>query len=158
MGDVDFGLIAPDEEVDDGWTPVTRKTARTHSPRPVSPVDNNKSVFGTIRGTPTSESTINQVEADMSSEQLMRMAERHCFYADRAVAAAQRKISSALPDRGAVNKPTFSLSPVSPAVPSGEGASRRKEKGVDPRNFGVVPSLIDFTEDDLRRNVKRWQI
>ncbi|KAJ7353162.1 hypothetical protein DFH08DRAFT_987264 [Mycena albidolilacea] len=147
-GDVDFGLITPDEEVDDGWTPITRKTARTHSPRPVSPVDNNKSVVGTICSTPTSESTINQAEANMSGEELMRLAECHRFYADRAVAAAQRKMSSTPPDRSAVNKPTFPSSPVSPAVPSGEGASRRKEKGIDPRNFGAVPSLIDFTEDD----------
>jgi hypothetical protein len=38
---------------------------------------------------------------------------------------------------------------VSPAVPSGEGSSRRKEKGIDPRNFGAVPSLIDFMVDDF---------
>jgi hypothetical protein len=144
---VDFGPIAPDEEIDDGWMPVTHRTARTHSPRPVSPVD-NKSTFDTIRGTPTSELTLNQAEANISSEQLIRMAEHHRFYADRAVAAAQRKASSAPPDERVV-KPTFPGFPVSPAIPSGEGPSKDKGKGLDPRNLGAVPSLIDFTEDDL---------
>ncbi|KAJ7833412.1 hypothetical protein B0H14DRAFT_3462692 [Mycena olivaceomarginata] len=118
-------LIAPDEEIDEGWTPVTRRTARTHSPRP---------------------STLNQAEANMSSEELMRMAECHRFYVDRAIAAARCKASSGPPEKV---KPTFLGSPVSPAVPSGEGSSENKGKGLDPRNFGAVPSLIDFTEDDL---------
>ncbi|KAJ7804743.1 hypothetical protein B0H14DRAFT_3485952 [Mycena olivaceomarginata] len=129
-GDVDFGLIAPDEEIDEGWTSITRRTARTHSLRPVSPVEDSNSALGTIRDTPTSESTLNQVEANMS----------------KPLAAARRKASSGPPEKV---KPTFKGSPVSPAVPSGEGSSKTKGKGLDPRNFGAVPSLIDFTEDDL---------
>jgi hypothetical protein len=43
----------------------------------------------------------------------------------------------------------FELSPVSIAVPTGEDPSKEKRKGVDPRNFGMVPSLLDFTEDDF---------
>jgi hypothetical protein len=43
----------------------------------------------------------------------------------------------------------FKESPVSPAVPTGGGSSKDKGKGVDPRNFGAIPSLIDFTEDEL---------
>jgi hypothetical protein len=102
--------------------------------------------MGTIRDTPTSESTLNQTEANMSSEELMRMAECHRFYADRAIAAARHKASSRPPEKV---KPTFKGSPVSPAVPSGEGSSKNKGKGLDLCNFGTVPSLIDFTEDDL---------
>src|SRR6201996_4306987 len=38
---------------------------------------------------------------------------------------------------------------VSPAIPAGEGPSRNKGKGPDPRNWGAVDSLIDFSENDL---------
>jgi hypothetical protein len=97
-----------------GWTPVTRRITCTHSLQPVSPVENSSSAIGTICDTLTSESTLNQAEADISSEELLRMAECHCFYADRAIAAAKCKASSTLPEKNVVNKSTFKgvLSPL----------------------------------------------
>jgi hypothetical protein len=40
------------------------------------------------RATPVSELTINQAEANMSMDDLLRMAEHHRFYAERAYTAA----------------------------------------------------------------------
>ncbi|KAJ7067775.1 hypothetical protein B0H15DRAFT_958145 [Mycena belliarum] len=147
-GDVDFGATHPDEDVASGWIPVTRDNARTHSPRSVSPVE-NKIVSPAHRSTPVSESTINQAEANMSRDELLRLAERYRFYAEQAIASAQRKTDGATAPESAAGKPQPTLSPVSPIVPTGEGSSKDKGKGVNPGNFGAVPSLIDFTEDEL---------
>src|SRR6201996_4410033 len=38
---------------------------------------------------------------------------------------------------------------VSPAIPAGEGPSRNKGKGPDPRNWGAMDSLIDFSEKEF---------
>jgi hypothetical protein len=85
----------------------------------------------------------------MSSEDLVRLAEHHRFYAERALAAARRKTDGTPALKSVVSKPRVANPPVSPAVPTGEGSSKDRGKGVDPRNFGAVPSLIDFTEEDL---------
>ncbi|KAJ7328412.1 hypothetical protein DFH08DRAFT_940627 [Mycena albidolilacea] len=85
--DVDFGLIASDEEINEGWTPVTRRMA--------------------CQG---------QYEQGGLSE-LMRMAEHHHFYADKAIAVAWRKASSTSLDKSMV-KPTFRGFSMSPAVPT----------------------------------------
>ncbi|KAJ7260475.1 hypothetical protein B0H12DRAFT_1069709 [Mycena haematopus] len=90
--DVDFNLPDPDEDAGGDWIAADRRTSRTHSPRPAS-LTNVVPVASRV--TPLSESTINQAEAEMSVLDLLRMAERHRFYAERAYAAARLRGQSA---------------------------------------------------------------
>jgi hypothetical protein len=81
-------------------------------------------------GTPVSESTINQAEANLSSEDLLRLAERHRPYAEWAFAAARRKTVGISPLKNASNPLIgfpFVFPLVHPAVPTGEDSRRARE-------------------------------
>ncbi|KAJ7711857.1 hypothetical protein B0H14DRAFT_2645580 [Mycena olivaceomarginata] len=46
--------------------------------------------------------------------------------------------------------PHMDTAPLSPAVPSGEGTSRSKGKGPDPRNWGGLDFSDEFSESELK--------
>ncbi|KAJ7785167.1 hypothetical protein DFH07DRAFT_763773 [Mycena maculata] len=96
-GDVDFGVPgvapAPVQNTEDGdWTPVTRKTSRTHRERSGSnrsrhTHNNNASDSDASE----SESTVEQATREMSREELATLARRHSVYAAQLRAEMERK-------------------------------------------------------------------
>jgi hypothetical protein len=86
--DVDFGLLDPDVEPDNSqWTPVTRRTARSHRERSSSPSHSNY-VSSNSRMN-ESPSTVSHATREMSEEQLLAVAHRYKSLAWDAYAAAR---------------------------------------------------------------------
>ncbi|KAJ7711542.1 hypothetical protein B0H16DRAFT_1900564 [Mycena metata] len=165
---VDWGVLgdlpAPRGDANDGgWTPVTRKTARSH------------------RESSESESTIARATREMSHEDREALARRHEAYAaqlrgvsaqatssdskesewsnveksslkidhqdSNGSSAEPRNTASTVPRRATVEEVTDEEDPE--FSPPHAGPSRDKGKGTDPRNWGDVESLVDFSENDL---------
>ncbi|KAF7371768.1 CCHC-type domain-containing protein [Mycena venus] len=174
QNDVDFEGSDLHEGSDlGGWTPVTRSTARTHRER-TSSVGSNHTRVSTAsnRENEKSMSTVERAEQNLSSVELDQLARRYQRMAETARAAEtgyrvlkDQGNSPVIPgpndrrvefhpvdqsDNGADGSASDMLITVSPAIPSGEGPSREKGKGFDPRNWGDVSLLENFSLDDLK--------
>ncbi|KAJ7321114.1 hypothetical protein DFH08DRAFT_942061 [Mycena albidolilacea] len=105
-----------------------------------------------------SVSTVSKATQDMSCEELVSLARRYESMAREAMAEVNWKPSVPLdaePDSGledGTHTPEFSLS--SPALPAGEGSSR---KGPDPRSWGAAGFSADFSEHDLEAQRKGFK-
>jgi hypothetical protein len=169
-----------------GWTPVDRKTARSHRERSGSASSNHTNNSATSKEDNKSVSTVAHATAEMSPEELMVLARRYQAMADQTNAKlrelSQGRVENSpeatapivpvnvpaaphSPDVqeiaespranvmafGSVNNGFYvkPVVPTTPAVPAGEGPSKPTGKGVDPRNWGNVSFLGDFTEKDF---------
>ncbi|KAJ7718047.1 hypothetical protein B0H16DRAFT_1797887 [Mycena metata] len=100
-----------------------------------------------------SVSTVSKATQDMSREELVSLAHRYESMARDVMAEANRKLSvpfateasSGLEDETQMH----AFSPSSPVIPAGEGPSRNKGKGPDPRNWGAADFSVDFSERDI---------
>ncbi|KAJ7927783.1 hypothetical protein B0H13DRAFT_1861034 [Mycena leptocephala] len=97
-GDADFGTSGPNvERGDGGWTPVSRKTARSHRERSASGGSNHTANRIPLPTSPTlilsSPSTVERATAEMSREQLLVIAQRYQSMADNARPAATIRLS-----------------------------------------------------------------
>ncbi|KAJ7892339.1 hypothetical protein B0H14DRAFT_3428095 [Mycena olivaceomarginata] len=100
---------------------------------------------------------------EMSEEQLIAVARRYESLALEARAAA-RQPEQKIPHESLIDLdghpeivvsatapvPHMDTVPLSPAVPSGEGTSRSKGKGSDPRNWGGLDFSDEFSESELK--------
>ncbi|KAF8142383.1 hypothetical protein K438DRAFT_1995073 [Mycena galopus ATCC 62051] len=97
-GDADFGTSGPEvERGDGGWTPVSRKTARSHRARSASGGSNHTANKFPLPPSPTellsSPSTLEHAAGEMSREQLLVIAQRYQNMADNARPAAAIRLS-----------------------------------------------------------------
>ncbi|KAJ7797556.1 hypothetical protein B0H14DRAFT_3493613 [Mycena olivaceomarginata] len=172
--DVDFGLLDPDVESQHGqWTLVTRKTACSHRERSSSPT--NYVLSNSRINESGVTSTVSLATREMSEEQLIAVARRYESLALEARAAARQRsvqpeqkiphrVSSTVPHESLIDldghpkivvsatapAPHMDTASLSPAVPSGEGTSRSKGKGPDPRNWGGLDFSDEFSESELK--------
>ncbi|KAJ7075027.1 hypothetical protein B0H15DRAFT_806475 [Mycena belliarum] len=99
-----------------------------------------------------SVSTVSKAVQDMSREELVSLARRYESMARDAMAEANRKLSApsdAEPYSGLEDDTHRHEFISSSAIPSGEGPSRNKGKGPDPRNWGDAGFSADFSEQDI---------
>ncbi|KAJ7834448.1 hypothetical protein B0H14DRAFT_3709367 [Mycena olivaceomarginata] len=166
--EVDFD--APDSDVNAGhpWTPVSRKTARSHRERSTSPTNGSLNSQKNASGV---TSTVELATREMSEAELIAMARRfEALARDARAAARQRSVLSdnKVPDQENLPSPKTLIDldteisvvpeikpqvddiPVSPVIPSGEGTSRPKDKGVDPRNWGNLDFAKEFSDTELQ--------
>ncbi|KAJ7709101.1 hypothetical protein B0H14DRAFT_3525344 [Mycena olivaceomarginata] len=158
----DFGLLDPDVESQHGqWTPVTRKTARSHRERSSSPTNYVSSNSHINESGVTS--TVSLATREMSEEQLIAVARRYESLALESPCCGEATslidldghpeivVSATAP------APHMDTAPLSPAVPSGEGTSRSKGKGPDPRNWGGLDFSDEFSESELKAQKEALQ-
>ncbi|KAJ7432702.1 hypothetical protein B0H11DRAFT_2378899 [Mycena galericulata] len=198
-GPVDWGVLgdlpAPPIETENtgGWTPVTRKTSRSHRERSRS--NQNRYTHNSFSGLnsdneSTSESTVVQATRELSHEDREALARRyeafaaqlravsgHSIVPESPVASNQSDVEDSISfegikgnaheDSGSEDEPETHATPVvkhetrratveevedegdfvsSPPV---VGPSRNKGKGADPRNWGAITSLDEFSEAEL---------
>ncbi|KAJ7894607.1 hypothetical protein B0H14DRAFT_3426642 [Mycena olivaceomarginata] len=111
----------------------------------------------------------------MSRDDLISLARRYQAMAGHAIAAANRRSvehelnkfehgfnksrhsSKVNPSVIVDNNSVEDLVRLSPAIPTGEGPSRKMGKGPDPRNWGGLDFLDDFSEKDLEAQRGRAQ-
>ncbi|KAK7030089.1 hypothetical protein R3P38DRAFT_3514146 [Favolaschia claudopus] len=189
------GPSVVEDDVGRGWTPVTRRTSRTHREDSQSvrseEHDSNASVPTSVEDKTVTASTVAQATEEMSQPQLVALARRHEAFAAqlRAKAIHMESVPPSTPrsdhhgvspfNNGAVSVPVNSPKPESVEVPkvSGNeethgthrvtveevddedmpssfippaGPSHNKGKGPDPRNWGDISSLNNFSEHDLQ--------
>ncbi|KAJ7192771.1 hypothetical protein C8J57DRAFT_1265102 [Mycena rebaudengoi] len=184
-----FGAIgdapAPIENVDDGgWTPVTRKTSRSHRERSNSSRGNYTHNYASDSDASDSESTYARATNEMSNEDLATLARRHEAYATQ---LREQMARNTVPKYNSDVKGNYrgftpedvgseveSEQPPSPLqratieeVDSKEdlisfqnpvaGTTRDKGKGVDPGNWGDVSALQNFSESDLKAQQEMLQ-
>ncbi|KAJ7912011.1 hypothetical protein B0H13DRAFT_2327748 [Mycena leptocephala] len=99
---------------------------------------------------------------DMSHDELVSLARRYESMARNAMAEANRKLSVPFDTElglngAAAESNSREFPPLSPAIPADEGPSRNKGKGPDPRNWGAIGSLIDFSEEELEAQHEAFQ-
>ncbi|KAJ7631827.1 hypothetical protein B0H17DRAFT_1282872 [Mycena rosella] len=162
----DEGGIAsgPDEGADDGgWTPVTRRTARTHSPRSNSPLHNN-----IVSNTPNanitvstddiaSDSTVARATQEMSSEDLVAIAERYEALAAAARVDLARKTREQTNKSGETAGETGGNSYLFGSVkfdtgPRGKEYSREDQGGSSDRQPNSPPPKVSFSKDEGTEN------
>ncbi|KAJ7482141.1 hypothetical protein B0H11DRAFT_2280205 [Mycena galericulata] len=164
--EVDSNVQGPDEGPGEApWTEVTRKTAHSHRERSTSTTSNVSS--NSINNAKKSLSPISRATQDMSNNELIQIARRYQSLANEALAAVGQGTGGDLresvnagpkaPLNDAVPSNQWSRgspvmmgkSPVSPAIPSGEGTSGNKGKGVHPGNWGAADFSEQFSEEEF---------
>ncbi|KAJ7825150.1 hypothetical protein B0H14DRAFT_2596804 [Mycena olivaceomarginata] len=166
--EVDFD--APDSDVNAGhpWTPVSRKTVRSHRERSTSPTNG---LLNSQKNASGVTSTVELAIREMSEAELIAMARRFEALAhDARAAARQRSVLSdnRVPDQENLPSPKTLIDldteisvvpeikpqvddiPVSPVIPSGEGTSRLKGKGADPHNWGNLDFAKEISDTELQ--------
>ncbi|KAK6987968.1 hypothetical protein R3P38DRAFT_3445810 [Favolaschia claudopus] len=143
-------LVDVDDNDGRGWTPVTRKTSRTHR-------EDNESVRSESANDDTTpsekaantESTVAQATADMSNDELISLARRHEAFAAQLRAKVEHMESAPPSDAGSDHhgKPTSkdgaaSVPAHSLKAPTDEAIEKR-----DPTHRATVEEVED--EDDL---------
>ncbi|KAJ7859882.1 hypothetical protein B0H13DRAFT_2282790 [Mycena leptocephala] len=145
--DVDWGLLdnhhAPRSDHDGNSA-----TANAHRAR--SPVNNSQN----------SMSTLSQALHEMSATELLAVARRYQSMAQEALDVATEREQAPLPcenislididdSEPSPDAKIVSSTSESPAISVGEGPSRKKGKGIDPRNWGNVDFSEEFTDGDF---------
>ncbi|KAJ7883577.1 hypothetical protein B0H13DRAFT_2344086 [Mycena leptocephala] len=142
--DMDFGRAETPSTVVHGETISVHSNVTDSHATPLLPLPSAQS---------DSVSTISKATHDMSREELVALASRYESMAHDAMAEANRKLCvplNAEPDSGLQDETyTCEFPPLSPANPAGEGPSRNKGKGPDPRNWGAAGFSVDFSEQDI---------
>ncbi|KAJ6457832.1 hypothetical protein C8R47DRAFT_1203327 [Mycena vitilis] len=151
--DVDYGSVQSQSPI---RTVVHGEPMSVHS----NVIDSHATPLPPPSAQSDSASTVSQAAEDMSREELVSLARRYESMARDVMAKANQKLSVPLdtePDSGSEDEPpTHELSPLSTAIPAGEGPSRNKGKGPDPRNWGAAGFSVDFSDKDLEAQRKAF--
>ncbi|KAK6997281.1 hypothetical protein R3P38DRAFT_3370354 [Favolaschia claudopus] len=151
-------LVDVDDNDGRGWTPVTRKTSRTHR-------EDNESVRSESANDDTTpsekpantESTVAQATADMSNDELISLARRHEAFAAQLRAKVEHMDLKAPTDEVIEKRDPTHRATVEEVEDEDDlisfkpsaGPSRNKGKGADPGNWGDISSLANFSEREL---------
>ncbi|KAJ7608375.1 hypothetical protein FB45DRAFT_1129601 [Roridomyces roridus] len=159
---------ASDTDEEECWIPVTRRTRRSRSAASAhSASDINEPNSPKPAPDAVSNSTLDKATENMSRAELEESARRYQSMSNHFNELARSKSASAEESGDAQNEPSGhktspkeyqgmlidfgeeqevqykELESVEPAGPS------RKDKGADPRNWGGIPALKDFSKEDL---------
>ncbi|KAJ7601394.1 hypothetical protein DFH06DRAFT_1408232 [Mycena polygramma] len=163
---VDWGVLGNpfalpvEKKNDSGWTPVTRRTSRSHREQ-LNP-DQNICTLNISGSSSDNDSTVAPANGQMSAEDCEVLARRHEAYAARLRATSGRPMAtkahaSDIHIKDNARNPrersvTGQEKPAAPVVvlPSVAGPLRGKGKGADPLNWGDVRSLDGFSAAELK--------
>ncbi|KAJ6551483.1 hypothetical protein B0H19DRAFT_1296911 [Mycena capillaripes] len=172
---------------DGGWTPVTRKTSRNHRERRSNNGSNHTSSYASDSAVSDSESesTYAQATHEMTRDDLEALVRRHEAITAQYHAQLARKAESETGQKSVkvdnsgnipnVRKSIFD-SELAPAFKARSatveevedegdlisfspmpGSSQNKGKGPDPRNWGNISSLHNFSEEELKQQREMLQ-